>query len=99
MKRKVIINSLTCLLALVAPFGTVIAAFMTIVWVNRPGIDGILVVYAALIAFEALALGFLTSPRRAWAPSRVLLFPVFAVASVSAPFIMFVYALFQVGPG
>ena len=95
--RKVIIQILAWLLALVGPFGMVLVAFMTIVWVSRPGIDGILAVYAGLIGLEAIALAFLTSSRRPWVSHRLPLFMAFAITSVSAPFVMFAYAFVQAG--
>ena len=95
--RKVIIQILAWLLVLVAPFGTVVLAVMTIIWMNWPGLLGMLAVYAALIGLEGFALAYVTNERHAWISQPVPLIVAFALAAVSAPYVMFVYALLKGG--
>ena len=95
--RSIMIQSLVWLMAIAAPFGTVLLAFMVIVYVNRPGIDAILAVYAFLICLEAMVLVYLTNLRAVTFSGRALLFAVFAVTSTTAPVLMFVYAFVRVG--
>jgi hypothetical protein len=83
---------LAALLVVAAPFGTAVAAFMTIVWINRPGVDGMVIVYAVLMGLESLALDFLTSPRRAWASPRTFLRVTFILMAGIAPLVLIAYA-------